>query len=230
MTEHAADGVRVDLRSPYIWFGPRQNDAHGLKYGQPSANSAVLNTTSLERSKVMSDSYSSPSVVYRPIPRFPGYRAGSDGTIWSCCRTGGNGNPIGQVGESWNLRKPCLGTNGYLRIILRKDGRRVERMVHHLILEAFIGPRPQGMECRHYPDPTKTNNTLSNLQWGTSVENKWDRFPGRATATHKQCSSCGLDKLLSLFTRKASSLDGRSCWCRQCHREHMRKRRAARHE
>jgi hypothetical protein len=54
-------------------------------------------------------------------------------------------------------------------------------MVHDLVLEAFVGPRPEGMQCRHM-DGSKTNNVPSNLQWGTPLENSRDK------ATHgTQC-------------------------------------------
>jgi hypothetical protein len=42
--------------------------------------------------------------------------------------------------------------------------------VHHLVLEAFVGPCPEGMECLH-GDDIPDNNILSNLQWGTRLAN-----------------------------------------------------------
>lgn len=51
--------------------------------------------------------------------------------------------------------------------------RRVNRKVHHLVLEAFVGPRPEGMECLHWDD-NPSNNRLENLRWGTHSENTMD--------------------------------------------------------
>lgn len=48
------------------------------------------------------------------------------------------------------------------------------RYIHRLVLEAFVGPCPQGMECRHL-DGNAGNNVLSNLAWGTHLENEADR-------------------------------------------------------
>jgi hypothetical protein len=55
---------------------------------------------------------------------------------------------------------------------VRLHGR--NRRVHHLVLEAFIGPRPEGMETRHI-DRNPRNNVLSNLRWGTKLENAADK-------------------------------------------------------
>jgi len=64
---------------------------------------------------------------------------------------------------------------------LRPDGRLVVnlssriRLVHRLVLEAFVGACPAGQVCRHFPDPNPANNHLSNLSWGTQAENMADR-------------------------------------------------------
>lgn len=45
--------------------------------------------------------------------------------------------------------------------------------VHRIVLEAFVGLRPEGMVCRHL-DGNGLNNNLSNLKWGTVKENYKD--------------------------------------------------------
>jgi hypothetical protein len=48
------------------------------------------------------------------------------------------------------------------------------RFVHHLILETFVGPKPNGGVCRHLnSDPS--DNRVNNLAWGTPQENMDDR-------------------------------------------------------
>lgn len=47
------------------------------------------------------------------------------------------------------------------------------RFVHHLVLEAFVGPMPEGHEGCHR-DGDRTNNHLGNLYWGTRAENVRD--------------------------------------------------------
>lgn len=108
------------------------------------------------------------TIRYATIPGFPGYMAGSDGTIWSCWSKG----RIRKMSDAWKRLKPAKHPKGHLHVIL-SGGR--TRKVHHLVLEAFVGPRPDGMECRHFPDRDPANNRLENLQWGTSSENQADK-------------------------------------------------------
>lgn len=52
-------------------------------------------------------------------------------------------------------------------------GRYTVRKVHHLVLEAFVGPRPDGCEGLH-ADDDPANNAASNLSWGTHKQNMAD--------------------------------------------------------
>lgn len=67
-------------------------------------------------------------------------------------------------------RKP----SGYLSVMLCVENKRVRRHVHSLVLGAFVGPRPEGMECCHN-DGDPSNNELSNLRWDTPAANARDR-------------------------------------------------------
>jgi hypothetical protein len=48
---------------------------------------------------------------------------------------------------------------------------RVRVQVAHITLNAFIGPKPDGMECLH-ADDNPLNNNINNLSWGTKAENE----------------------------------------------------------
>jgi len=74
------------------------------------------------------------------------------------------------------LRALKTDKDGYQEVSLpRVGGKRIYRRVHALVLEAFVGPRPPGMICRHFPDRDPANNRLENLRWGTYVENERDK-------------------------------------------------------
>ena len=47
---------------------------------------------------------------------------------------------------------------------------RIDRKVHILVLEAFIGPRPPGQLGCHKNDDA-SNNSLANLEWGSPKRN-----------------------------------------------------------
>lgn len=49
------------------------------------------------------------------------------------------------------------------------------KRVSVLVLELFVGPCPEGMECCHNDDD-RSNNKLSNLRWGTRGSNIKDCY------------------------------------------------------
>ena len=52
---------------------------------------------------------------------------------------------------------------------------------HRAVLEAFVGPCPDGMQCLH-EDDDKNNPKLGNLSWGTPSKNITDAYKtGRRT-------------------------------------------------
>ena len=62
---------------------------------------------------------------------------------------------------------------GHMAVGLKRNGKRRTVRVHRLVLEAFVGPCPEGMEGCHN-DGDASNNALSNLRWDTSSANKQD--------------------------------------------------------
>lgn len=48
------------------------------------------------------------------------------------------------------------------------------KLVHRLVLEAFVGPCPSGCEGCHY-DGNPANNIVSNLRWDTTKNNCLDK-------------------------------------------------------
>ena len=72
------------------------------------------------------------------------------------------------------ILKPHCRKSGYLHVVLRKDNTAHTRTVHRLVLEAFVGLRPHGMECCHC-NGVPNDNRLANLRWDTPLENGRDR-------------------------------------------------------
>jgi len=110
-------------------------------------------------------------VEYRPIPGFPGYKAGSDGTIWSQYRKGPGG-----FGDEWHELKPSIRPdNKYSRVCLVRDGHPFYRYVHCLVLLSFVGPPPVKHQSRH-KNGNRNDNRLANLHYGTVQQNAQDRI------------------------------------------------------
>ncbi len=77
--------------------------------------------------------------------------------------------------KSFKRRRPIFlkgrpDGNGYLVVRLMPTGMDYQVKVHKLVAEAFIGPRPKGLDINHI-DAVKTNNNASNLEYVTRSEN-----------------------------------------------------------
>lgn len=94
---------------------------------------------------------------------YPGYFACADGHIYST-RSG------------YLRRLPERLHKGYYRVNVRDGNKPVKshaEPVHKLILEAFVGKRPESYVCRHL-NGNALDNSLGNLCWGTPKENAQD--------------------------------------------------------
>lgn len=73
-------------------------------------------------------------VIYKPIPGFPGYLAGDNGTVWSKLY------PKHSKVKKWRRLNPALNKDGYPRLIVyRDDGFRWHVTLQVLILKVFVG-------------------------------------------------------------------------------------------
>lgn len=81
---------------------------------------------------------------------------------------------------------------GHLRVYLSRNGTEVDRKVHHLVLEAFVGPKPDGMIGCHRND-IADDNRLENLKWDTHSGNNFDtvRNGNHWHARKTCCPKCG---------------------------------------
>ncbi|KKM02613.1 hypothetical protein LCGC14_1782640 [marine sediment metagenome] len=94
----------------------------------------------------------------KQIPGFPNYSVTKDGRVWS------------HRSKKWlSLIK---NNRDYLQVNLCNRGRRI-CAIHRLVLETFVGPCPDNMECRHL-NGNRQDNRLNNLKWGTHSENQQD--------------------------------------------------------
>ena len=81
----------------------------------------------------------------------------------------------GDANIKGRILKPSRYKNGYLFVVLCSDSSHDQRMIHHLVLESFVGKRPDGLVACHN-DGDKENNDLSNLRWDTHANNLLDKI------------------------------------------------------
>ena len=83
------------------------------------------------------------------------------------------------------IKKLTKNKLGYMRVSLSVGGVTFARTVHSLVMEAFVGPYPDGMLVRHINgDPS--DNRLGNLAYGTPAENSADMVRhGRADRSQR---------------------------------------------
>jgi len=78
------------------------------------------------------------------------------------------GNVRGQDGI--RLLKPAKNHHGYKYVIICNDGIKKHKMIHHLVMEAFVGERPNGYVTDH-KNRIREDNTLENLRYCSCLEN-----------------------------------------------------------
>lgn len=158
--------------------------------------------------------------IWKPIPGYEGqYEVSDQGRVRSLDRT--LTTKLGyQRRHKGHMINPRLSRRGYLRVSLTK---KKDHYMHRLVLLAFTGPRPEGMECLH-DDGNPLNNNLKNLRWGTPSENAYDRV---RHGTHSLASRthCPRGHLLQAPNLRTPGKNEKSRRCLACHRAFSHVRR-----
>ena len=121
----------------------------------------------------MSEDYS--AEVWRAIPGHEGrYNVSDYGRVKSLTRVVRKGRAHRTIKEL--ILKGTLNSDGYPVVAISAAPHITPRVqcIHKLVLLAFVGPRPKGLQIAH-ADGTKTNNRLDNLRYATAKENGEDK-------------------------------------------------------
>lgn len=156
---------------------------------------------------------------WRPVIGWEGlYEVSDHGRVRSLARTVAFGTRTRVVPPT--VLKHGKTTQGKPQVHLSGNGRKKVREVHILVLEAFVGQCPQGLEACHEND-VADDNRLENLRWDTHSANESDKVRNgghyQASKTH-----CPRKHEYTPENTKVGKRGGR--WCRQCHREDARAR------
>lgn len=102
------------------------------------------------------------SVIFKEVPDYPRYRVGDDGSVWSL-REG-----------QWVEMKCGFDKDGYKKLCLKQSGKRRYVQLHSLILEVFVGPRPDPKTVAAHANGIRSDNRLCNLRWDSQKANVAD--------------------------------------------------------
>lgn len=109
---------------------------------------------------------------WRDVPGWEGFYAVSNmGRVKSLARS--VRRPSGNTTVPERELKFYVSTDGYHVVKLARDAKKTSMRVHRLVLEAFVGVCPDGMEGCHN-DGSPVNNHLDNLRWDTRSANSHD--------------------------------------------------------
>lgn len=106
---------------------------------------------------------------------------------------------------------------GYPVVVLCRTGHRKTAKVHRLVLTAFCGPCPEGMEACHN-NGDRGDARLANLRWDTPSNNSRDR---RRHGTDHQVNKTHCPQGHEYTPENTKVIPSRPTarYCRQCHKE-----------
>jgi hypothetical protein len=154
---------------------------------------------------------SMPDEQWRSVPGYPDYEVSNLGFVRSW-----------KSGAARIMSRRPDG-KGYPRVGLSTNGVVTERNIHQLVVEAFVGPRPDGMEVRHL-DGDPMNCTLPNLEYATHAINMADTVR-HGTNHYARRTHCDRGHR---YTRENTQLRKQGRRCRICKRAQDRREYAAR--
>lgn len=134
-----------------------------------------------------------PGELWKPVVGYEGfYEISNMGRVKSLARINPFPNRWGTMSSRLLreriLRPVTIGHRGIAprqvrhAVNLSMGGRSRVALLHRLVLEAFVGPCPDGMECCHN-DGVASNNRIENLRWDTHAGNLRDKI-AHGTSQH----------------------------------------------
>jgi hypothetical protein len=111
--------------------------------------------------------------------------------------------------KSGRILKPCK-SGGYIVVGLSKI--KVKTMqLHRLVAKAFI-PNPENKAHVNHIDKNPLNNTVSNLEWNTALENNLHKCNGLIQTTNQNKCVCRIDKNTNEVLEKYNSIELAGIW------------------
>lgn len=139
-----------------------QNENVLLKDGNPS-NVELKNIALDDRNARIENE------TWMPVKGFDNYEISSEGRIRAIKSTN-------KKWEDGRILTPQPHKDGYLCIYLFANNVKKRKMIHKLVAETFISPKPSSKhQVRHW-DGNSHNNRANNILWGTARDNIQDKI------------------------------------------------------
>lgn len=157
-----------------------------------------------------------------PVPGYEGvYEVSDQGRVRSLDRADSRGRS--RTGRVLSLR---IQPSGHRTVSLCTNAKRRIFHVHHLVLMAFVGPRPTGMEGCHWNDDP-TDNRVENLRWDTRSGNQLDSV---RNGTHHMARRTHCPQGHPYDSENTYVHPSGSRLCRECRRQYREDHREQRRE
>jgi hypothetical protein len=136
--------------------------------------------------------------VFKDVAGYEGlYAVNEMGEVWSYEKISPVGLNGGLVKRGGHLLKPMRASRRttHQRVILTKDGKRKQHLIHRLVAQAFI-LNPDNMPFINHKDCNPENNHVLNLEWCTAQQNSIHAYQnGRWTPPNQQGAKNANSKL-----------------------------------
>ena len=111
--------------------------------------------------------------IWKDIPQYEGlYQVSNMGRIKSLLRKIDNSSVKGgKYTVNEKIKNVHLQNSGYLVVQLYKNGKYKNLLLHRIVAETFLPQKKNKNEVNHI-NGIKTDNTINNLEWVSSSENK----------------------------------------------------------
>lgn len=161
--------------------------------------------------------------IWKPVVGYEGrYEVSSYGRVRGRDRIV-NARPGVTRVQRGQIRAQVTMKSGHKQVLLWGDNHARGVLVHRIVLEAFCGPCPAGMEgCHGDGDPS--NNHVSNLRWDTRSENRFDAV---RHGTHPMTAKTHCPRGHAYDAENTYRIPSRPTarYCRACQQDRRRKKK-----
>jgi len=143
-------------------------------------------------------------MITKNIVGFDGYSLTEDGRVYSEKR-----KCFLKPWKNKNTNYHCVGLS-------KKNGsyaKNTKKLLHIAMMEAFVGPRPEGLQIAHL-DGNKSNNHISNLKYVTVKENNEHKHIHGTMAHGEKHGMCKINEEMAKFIKQNCKTNQRA-WAKK---------------